>query len=176
MFSTRTACANDLPAICDLANQINRQHWRMHSETFIDPDQCDSATLGDPGLAQAATTRLSQHDVFWRRQLDAPDGTMLVAHQAETVVGFVSATILPVTEIPFLAVRRVCRIGTLVVDATTQGSGIGGALMAAAEEWARRRDVVEMRLEVFDFNRNALRFYDNAGFAVQSHIMTKALR
>ena len=173
MFSTRIACVTDLSAICSLADQINRQHWRAHPDIFVNPDHLGNAAVADQ--QSAATARLSQHSAFWQQQIDAPDSTLVVALHAELVVGFITVKILPATEIPFLAARQVCRIGTIVIDASMQARGIGTALMTAAEDWARQRDVVEMRLEVFDFNRDATRFYDHAGFAVQSHIMAKAL-
>ena len=169
MLSIRTAGPPDLPAICTLSDQINRQHWHMHADVFVDPDRYDAQTDG-------AAARVAQSSAFWLEHLEAADSTLLVAKLADSVVGFITAKILPVTAIPFLAARQVCRIGTIVIDTSAQQRGVGSALMAAAEAWARQRDVVEMRLEVFDFNHDAMRFYDNVGFAVQSHIMIKALR
>lgn len=47
--------------------------------------------------------------------------------------------------------------------------------MDAATVWGREHHTVEMRLEVFDFNRNALAFYEHLGFSVQPHIMRKLM-
>ena len=47
--------------------------------------------------------------------------------------------------------------------------------MDGATNWAREHDAVEIRLEVFDFNRNAMVFYAAQGYGVQSHIMSKSL-
>lgn len=165
LISIRQASAGDLAAICSLADDINRQHWQHHPQVFLDVAAEGAA---DPD-------QLSRHSDFWLQAIGEREGTMLVAVAGQTVVGFVMARILPQPEIPFLAPRRVCRIGTIVVDTSMQGQGIGQRLMAAAEDWARRHDVVEMRLEVFDFNHDAMRFYDAAGFAVQSHILIRPL-
>lgn len=162
MISVRQASSADLPAICLLADEINRQHWRHHPKVFLDPDAEDAAVP-------------SRHSEFWLQAIDDREGAVLMALTAQQVVGFVTARIMPQPEIPFLNGRRVCRIGTIVVHTSLHGQGIGQRLMAAADDWARQRDVVEMRLEVFDFNRDAMRFYDAAGFAVQSHILTRSL-
>ncbi|GAA4021344.1 hypothetical protein GCM10022212_17810 [Actimicrobium antarcticum] len=54
-----------------------------------------------------------------------------------------------------------------------RGKGAGKQLMAAVDDWASARAADEIRLEVFDANDAAIAFYGDAGFGMQSHIMTK---
>jgi GNAT superfamily N-acetyltransferase len=52
----------------------------------------------------------------------------------------------------------------LVVDESTRGSGIGAALIRAAEEWARSEGCVRMRVRSRDTRERAHRFYERAGY------------
>jgi GNAT superfamily N-acetyltransferase len=52
----------------------------------------------------------------------------------------------------------------LVVDETSRGGGIGAALIGAAEEWARSKGCVRMRVRSRDTRERAHRFYERAGY------------
>jgi GNAT superfamily N-acetyltransferase len=52
----------------------------------------------------------------------------------------------------------------VVVDQTVRGRGIGRALLAAAEAWARGRGAVRIALLADEANLPALDFYDRLGF------------
>ena len=55
-------------------------------------------------------------------------------------------------------------IGILVVTREAEGRGAGGALMRAAEAWARSRGHESLTLNVFDGNRRARALYEHFGF------------
>jgi GNAT superfamily N-acetyltransferase len=55
-------------------------------------------------------------------------------------------------------------IGILAVTETAEGRGAGGALMRAAEAWARDRGYPALTLNVFDANQRARRMYEHFGF------------
>ena len=52
----------------------------------------------------------------------------------------------------------------LVVDAAVRGAGIGAALVAQAEAWARARGLREMRVRSRETRERAHRFYQRAGY------------
>ena len=52
----------------------------------------------------------------------------------------------------------------IATTAAAEGSGVGRALMAHAEEWTRHRDLPLLTLNVFASNTRARRFYEKAGF------------
>lgn len=58
-------------------------------------------------------------------------------------------------------------IGGLVVTATSRGTGVGGALVAAAETWAVERGLHEVRLRSRVTREGAHRFYERLGYAVE---------
>ena len=96
---------------------------------------------------------------FWHSTFENSAGCALLAYDGEQVLGFITMSWHENTTIPFLYRRRICRIGT----------------MDGATNWAHEHDAVEIRLEVFGFNRNAMNFYAAQGYGVQSHIMSKSL-
>ena len=53
--------------------------------------------------------------------------------------------------------------------------GIATALIRAAEDWARGRGYVEVRLDVFEFNAGARSLYERLGYATLSRQMRKPL-
>jgi RimJ/RimL family protein N-acetyltransferase len=86
------------------------------------------------------------------------NGNVFVAEDAGAVVGR-------------LAVRRdahpssahVANFG-LMVASSHRGQGIGTALLAAAEEWARSARVSKLELHVFPHNEPAIALYEKSGY------------
>lgn len=62
------------------------------------------------------------------------------------------------------AARPLLNVHDIVVHAGHRGSGIGQALLAAAEEAARRRGCCKLTLEVLSNNHRALASYARFGF------------
>ncbi|MDO8654725.1 MAG: GNAT family N-acetyltransferase [Undibacterium sp.] len=153
----RIASASDLDSICKLSEQINHQHHEYVQDIFVE--------LAD-NLRERA---------FWQTAMEAPNSAIFLACANQAVLGFISLRWTEDTANPFLCVRKICRIGTIVVADHQHQQGIGKLLMDAATAWGREHRTVEMRLEVFDFNRNALAFYEHLGFSVQTHIMRKLM-
>jgi ribosomal protein S18 acetylase RimI-like enzyme len=63
----------------------------------------------------------------------------------------------------------------LYVAPTHRRQGIGSALMAKAEDWAKKRGDRQIGLQVFQHNQPALHLYERLGYKVQSLWLTKSL-
>jgi GNAT superfamily N-acetyltransferase len=122
--------------------------------------------LGYPATSEAIDRRLAAI-------AGDPDAAVLVAQaQDGAVIGWVHVRTLQLLQ------RDVCaEICGLVVDAAWRRHGIGGRLMAAAEDWARRRGVGVMRLRSNVIRDDAHRFYRRLGYADSktSLLFTKTL-
>jgi ribosomal protein S18 acetylase RimI-like enzyme len=151
----RPATQQDLPAICKLGDQINREHFSQHPDIFCERQN-------DPEDA-----------AFWQAAMEEPTACMLVAEKDLQVIGFITVKTTQNSLIPFLQKNKICRIGTIVVDAQTQGSGVGTQLMEAALAWGKQQGCEEVRLEVFHFNQTAIRLYEKLGFQAQLQTMRK---
>ncbi|MBC3917728.1 GNAT family N-acetyltransferase [Undibacterium sp. CY18W] len=153
----RKATSEDVEAMCELSDQINAQHHAQAPHIFVKHNQRELDRL------------------FWQASFQAAHTCALLACQNDAVIGFITLSWHENMTIPFLYCRRICRIGTIVVSDRHQQQGVGSMLMDAATAWGREHQAVELRLEVFDFNQNAMAFYRAQGYGVQSHIMSKAL-
>jgi len=151
----RPASELDLDHICALSEQINQQHHLAAPHTFV-------------GKINREFERL-----FWRAKLELPDNIHLIARCDNAVLGYITASVNETMGNPFLLQHKICRIGTIVVAQHSHRLGVGKALMDAAIAWGAQQRASEIRLEVFDFNTNAMAFYEQLGFVVQSHIMQK---
>ena len=99
-----------------------------------------------------------------------PEGAVFVAEQDGAVIGFASVT----REVAFTGEAQ-AYIGELAVAVEAEGQGVGQALLAAAEDWAREQDLPLLTLETGAANVRGRRFYARAGFQDESVRLTKVL-
>ena len=91
----------------------------------------------------------------------APPETLLIAESGGRPAGFVFLE----EEEDYFTRDTHGHIGILVVSAEAEGRGVGAALMAAAEQWARARAHTSLTLNVFGGNSRARGLYERTGFA-----------
>lgn len=97
-----------------------------------------------------------------------PDRTVLVAVDGHELLGLVS-----VSERRHFSGQLDGYIGELVVAASAVRRGVASTLMAAAEDWARRRGLAFLTLETGAANRTARAFYEALGYAEEDVRLTK---
>jgi ribosomal protein S18 acetylase RimI-like enzyme len=90
------------------------------------------------------------------------DDDVFVAVRAGEAVGCLH--ILAATD--FFGLRH-AHVSVIATSASAEGSGVGSALMAHAEGWARSRGLPLLTLNVFAGNSRARRFYERAGMNVE---------
>jgi ribosomal protein S18 acetylase RimI-like enzyme len=90
----------------------------------------------------------------WMRWIDDPRFLMLVALDADTIVGLLS--VYPDLDYGF-------QLGMLVAK-SYRGAGIGRALLQASIDWARDHAIAAVHLFVFPHNERAIRLYRSVGF------------
>ena len=121
--------------------------------------------LGYPSTAE-------QIDRRFARVTARPDNALLVAEQDAQVVGWIHVTIVPMLE---------CDLGAeimgLVVDDARRSEGIGAALLAAGETWAREHGCASIRVRSRIVRERAHAFYGRHGFACikTQHAFEKSL-
>lgn len=122
--------------------------------------------FGYPATSEAISRRLAAIAG------DAGAAVLVAEARDGAIVGWVHVRTLQPLQ------RDACaEIGGLVVDAAWRRRGIGGHLMAAAEDWARRRGASVLRLRSNVVRDDAHAFYRRLGFAGSktSLLFTKTL-
>jgi GNAT superfamily N-acetyltransferase len=66
-------------------------------------------------------------------------------------------------------------VGILVVTAAAAGTGVGSALLRAAEAWAREQGYRKLTLNVFEANRGPRLVYEHLGYAAETLRYVKIL-
>ena len=105
--------------------------------------------------------------------LDMPprDRFFIAADADSKRVGFLHLQV----QLDFFSGVRACHVADLAIAARHDGKGIGSALLAYAEKWARSHRCKLLTLSVFMGNTRARALYEHKGFAVELLRMAKPL-
>lgn len=150
-FRVRPWCPGDREAVLSLAPRL---------------------TVGRaPWLNGAAFLAAARRWVEGSMQGIGPERAVFVSESAAgQVVGFVS-----VSRIVHFTSESHAYIGELAVAAAAEGRGIGGALVAAAEGWARDGGYRVIALDTGAANARARGFYAHRGYAEESVKLAQVL-
>ena len=137
----REATADDLDFVLALMPRLN---------------ECDLPAWRDTGLMTRIDCELVEKNLRER-----PEGTaVLVAEEDGARLGFVHLF----TAVDHYSGEAQGYVSDLVVAPEGEGRGVGAALMAASEEWARGLGYRVLWLYVFSSNGRARRLYERLGY------------
>lgn len=143
MLVIRRAMAADETALLDMAGRMANfdvPPWRSAAE-IIEADGRD--------LVRAVVEATPDHDVF-----------------VAEVNGIAAGCLYVLVTTDFFG-RQHAHVSVVATTGAAEGIGVGRALIAHAEEWARQRRLSLLTLNVFAGNARACRFYEQAGFEVE---------
>ena len=98
---------------------------------------------------------------------------VLVAVEGGDVLGYVFAR--EESYPPVFELSRHASLFDMAVRADARGRGIGTALLAAVEDWARGRRLTRLELRVSVYNPEGRRFWANRGFTDYLAVAAKEL-
>ncbi len=141
----RFAVYEDLPAVNVLRRQVNELHVAGRSQTF------------KPGFP----AELEEHvyTIF-----SDPDQEILVAEEAGQLLGFAVLHEIRRPENPFMYERHFLDVDEFGVDPAYRRRGVGKALIDRAKAWAKEQGFDRLELNMWEFNQDALAFYEAVGF------------
>jgi ribosomal protein S18 acetylase RimI-like enzyme len=152
-ISYRVGNVDDLPAICELGQLLNRIH---HAER--------------PDIYTAATLDYSRDIPHWMSFFESPGQVVFLAHVGSQAAGFITAGLFAGSG-PLMQPLDFVRIGSVCVAEAFWGNGIGRGLIQNVQTWAVERGATDIRLSVWEFNTHAIKLYAELGFETRAFEM-----
>ncbi len=144
--TVRPAEDADFEAILRLYQEVDDLHLRLASDTFRQPEEPRRTREWLAGM------------------VTNPDALLLVSEIDGVIVGLVEAIVGETKPLPILVHKRFVTVYNLAVSLEYRRRGEGRALMEAVREWAREQGAAEIRLTVYEANRQAAAFYEALGY------------
>ena len=152
---TRKATANDYDDLCELFNEVDALH-----------------RVNLPHIFQKPNGAARERDYYLGLVADENIGLFIVEVD-EKLAGFVHVFVRDTPVIPVIIPQHYAVIDEIVVKSEFQNHGIGKMLMEKAQEWATAHGAACIELNVYEFNKNAISFYERLGYQILSQKMRK---
>src|SRR5262249_33056556 len=151
-FTVRRAVGADAPALADAISLIDEE------TEFLGPPGEYRRRWAD-GLGGRIDTMAANGS-----------GAYLLAVHGEEIVGFLGAFAND-----FARIRGVIYVAHVGIRRAWRGRGVGNALFAAIEDWARGQGAWRLELRVDEANARGLALYRKRGFVVEGRIPDAAV-
>ncbi|MBQ4423311.1 MAG: GNAT family N-acetyltransferase [Clostridia bacterium] len=145
-MAVRFAKEKDLPRVNELRKQVNDLHAAGKPEFFR------------PGFSKELADLVFA--IF-----DDPDKKIVVAEREGVVCGFAVLHRVIRPENPYMFERVCLDVDEFCVDAPYRRKGVGSELIAFIRAYAKENGFRRIELNMWEFNRDALAFYESAGFS-----------
>ncbi len=100
------------------------------------------------------------------------NAVIFVAEVSSHVVGLVEVYFRPDDETnPLIIPKKAAYLQSIFVSENFRKLGVGKRLIHAAQAWSREKGAKEMKLDVWEFNVEAKKFYSEMGFSYLSRTM-----
>ena len=154
----REAADADYEALCELFDEVDALHRDHLPAVFQEPDG-----------------PVRERD-YYRGLIDDKNVGLFIAETSRNIVGFVHAVVRDAPAIPVFVPRRFAVVDSIAVKSGFQNRGIGQELMRVVDEWAVAKGVTSIELNVYEFNKTAIAFYQRLGYETLSRRMNKILK
>lgn len=151
-MTVRFATEADLPAVNRLRREVNDLHVAGRPETFR------------PGFCPELENYV--HTIMEDPALD-----LVVAEEDGEICGFAVLHEIRRPENPFKFADRFLDVDEFGVAASHRRQGVGTALIDFCKACAKERGFDRLELNMWEFNQNALAFYEAAGFTTYRRYM-----
>ena len=134
---------------------------------------CALHSNGYPALFKPVFAKDHQERVL--KMMEDPEQDVLVAEENGQLLGFAMVEYIKREETNSMYAVHEAHVVEIGVDETSQGKGIGAALIQAVKDAAKVRGCRSVQLDVWEFNKSALRFYEKLGFVTLRRKMEQVL-
>jgi GNAT superfamily N-acetyltransferase len=151
-MSVRFASEADLDRVNELRGQVNALHAAGRPDIF------------KPGFGPEL--RVYVHAIY-----GDPDKRIAVCERDGSVCGFAVLNHVSRPETPYMYARDFLDIDEFCVDARHRRQGVGTELIDFIRGWAKGEGFDRVELNVWEFNADALAFYEALGFETYRRYM-----
>ena len=148
----RLATESDLPRVNELRAQVSELHAAARPDFFR------------PGFPDFLADFV--HTIFADERKH-----ILVAERAGEIVAFAVLAEIETPEMPHKPARRFLEVDELGVDEACRHQGVGRAFFEGIKSFARERGYDRIELNMWEFNEDALKFYEAVGFSTYRRYM-----
>ena len=148
----RFAELEDLDRVNELRRQVNDLHVAGAPAFF------------KPGFADELRDFI--YTIF-----EDPQKEILVCEREGRICGFAVLHAVSKPENPFKYAQSYLDIDEFGVDERCRRQGIASAMIAFIRDWAKKQGFERLELNMWEFNREALAFYEAAGFSTYRRYM-----
>jgi aminoglycoside 6'-N-acetyltransferase len=157
-FAIRSARPEDEPELTEI------QHTSAIHHATIDPDRWQARSIEESVEARR----------YWHAQSPRSEGIVAVGPDGK-LVGMIELWLKRPRGPAGARIPRVKVDLGIAVAPEWRGRGVGTALLAAAEAWARQQGAERMTLDLDVNNAGALRLYERVGYQVEAIAMDKPI-
>lgn len=147
----------DLEGLLELFREGDAYHRAAHPELFKDG--------GDDFRRE-----------FLRSVLTGKNANLFIAESMGLIIGFVYVFIREALALPVFVPRRFGSIDNLFVREDWRGKGVARSLLWEVEKWLKGQGIIDVELNVYEFNQQAIALYEKQGFTTVSRKMNKSLQ
>ncbi len=104
------------------------------------------------------------------------NSALFVAEHDGQIIGLVHISVRKSSDIPVIVPRRYAVMENLAVKEEFRRSGVGRVLVEIAHQWALDKEITQVELNVWEFNKGAIAFYEQLGYTTASRKMWKSLK
>ena len=154
----RQATANDYDDLCELYDEIDTLH-----------------RVNLPYIFKKSNGSPREKDYYLGVIADENVG-FFVAEVDKKLVGFIHILVRDTPVFPILIHQHYAVIDGMAIKSEFQNRGLGRILMEKTQEWAITKGAEFIELNVYEFNKNAISFYERLGYQTSSRRMRKSLK
>ena len=151
-MGTRLAREEELPRVNELRRQVNELHVAGKPEVFR------------PGFPRALQDYV--YDIW-----NDPEKEIVVCEREGEVCGFAVLHHIVKPESPFSFARDFLDIDEFGVDEVYRRQGVATEMVGFIRDYAKEKGFHRIELNMWEFNRDALAFYEAAGFTTYRRYM-----
>ncbi|MBQ6077528.1 MAG: GNAT family N-acetyltransferase [Clostridia bacterium] len=151
-MAVRFAKESELDRVNALRKQVNDLHAAGRPDIF------------KPGFSKELQDHIR---TIW----NDPRQRIVVDERDGVLCGFAVLNHITRPENPFMRVRDYLDIDEFCVDKTCRRTGVGTELMTFIRVYAREQGFSKVELNMWEFNRDALQFYEAIGFSTYRRYM-----